>query len=170
MPPREDERHERAFAVYLSLGEKRSYKQVAAQVGVSLSTVKQWSKRYRWKERIAERDAEAARQVADNTLSNTVEEFTRNKKIVQMAMVKLAKAIADGRIKMQLGDLDRLIKLQSFLDGYQEGQTWDSLTPEALAQRFHYATKTLSEDDLKRMVAELHRLEKAGRPQVEPPG
>ncbi len=32
-----------------------------------------------------------------------------------MALVQLAKAVADGQVKMSLGDLDKLIRLESFL-------------------------------------------------------
>ena len=34
-----------------------------------------------------------------------------------MALVKLAKGIADGSVRMQLGDLERLIRLQDYVDG-----------------------------------------------------
>ena len=34
-----------------------------------------------------------------------------------MALMKLAKGIADGSVRMQLGDLERLIRLQDYLDG-----------------------------------------------------
>ena len=33
-----------------------------------------------------------------------------------MALVRLAKAIADGKVRMQLGDLERLIRLQKSLE------------------------------------------------------
>lgn len=39
----------------------------------------------------------------------------RNLQIVHMALVQLAKAVADGHVKMALGDLDKLIRLESFL-------------------------------------------------------
>jgi hypothetical protein len=32
-----------------------------------------------------------------------------------MALVRLAKAVADGQVRMTLSDLDRLIRLESFL-------------------------------------------------------
>lgn len=169
MTPPNADRHEQAFERYYALGEKRTYRQVATDLGVSLSTVKQWSRKHRWKERIAERDAEAARQVADTSLQTTIEDNARNKKIVQMAMVKLARAIADGRIKMQLADLDRLIKLQSYIDGYHEGQTWDSLSPEELAQRFYYVLQNLPGTNFDRFIAEYKRLQKSHHPATDKP-
>ena len=113
----EQEHHKKAFIVYYELGEKRSVKQVAEQIGVSLSTVKLWSRSFGWQQRVRERDAEVARQVADRTLKSDVDESERNIKIVRLAMVRLARAIADGKVRMQLSDLDRLIRLQSLLEG-----------------------------------------------------
>ncbi len=111
----EQPHHERAFEYYYALGEKRSYEKVATEFGVSLSTVKLWGKSFRWKERIRERDIEVARQMASRTIGEEVSHRERNLQIVHMALVQLAKAVADGHVKMTLGDLDRLIRLESFL-------------------------------------------------------
>ncbi|MFC1476291.1 hypothetical protein ACFLQW_04755 [Candidatus Zixiibacteriota bacterium] len=117
----EQEHHKKAFECYVALGEKRSFKQVAQQIGVALSTVKLWSRSFGWRQRIRERDAQIARRVADRTLQSNLDEQDRNKRIVRMALVRLAKAIADGKVRMQLSDLDRLIRLQSYLEGPPKG-------------------------------------------------
>jgi len=111
----EKEHHERAFEYYFSLGERRSYRAVAQEFGVSESTVKLWGRSLRWKQRLRERDLAVAREVASRTITDEVSHRERNLKIVQMAMVKLAKAVADGRVKMTMGDLDKLIRLEAFL-------------------------------------------------------
>ncbi|MFC1475814.1 hypothetical protein ACFLQW_02285 [Candidatus Zixiibacteriota bacterium] len=113
----EQEHHKKAFELYLALGEKRSHRQVAQQMDVSLATVKLWSRSFQWRERVGAREAEVARRIADRTLQSNVDEQDRNKRIVRMALVRLAKAIADGKVRMQLSDLDRLIRLQSYLEG-----------------------------------------------------
>ncbi len=112
---REQPHHEKAFEHYYALGEKRSYEKVAAKFNVSVSTVKLWGKSLRWKERLKERDLQVAREVAGRTLADEVNHRARNLQIVHMALVQLAKAVADGQVKMHLGDLDRLIRLESFL-------------------------------------------------------
>ena len=117
----EQEHHKRAFEQYYALGEKRSYQQVAEQMGVSPSTVKLWARSFGWRRRVQERNAEVARRVADRAIQTGVEEHDRNRKIVQMALMRLAKAIADGKVKMQMGDLDRLIRLQQYLDSVDGG-------------------------------------------------
>lgn len=155
----EQERHQQAFERYYALGEKRSFARLAQDLGVSVATLKVWSRKYSWQNRVRERDATVARQVADQSIQSLVDETSRNKRIVQMALIRLAKAIASGQIKMQLGDLDRLIRLQSFLDGYSEGQTWDQMTPEQLAQRFDHLLVHMTLEDLKRFRDEAQRLE-----------
>ena len=111
----EKEHNTQAFESYYAMGEKRSYEKVAREFGVSPSTVKAWGRSFGWKQRVRERDLEVAREVASRTLSDEVNHRERNVKIVQMALLRLAKAIADGQVKMALGDLDRLIRLESFL-------------------------------------------------------
>lgn len=64
---------------------------------------------------IVERDLQVAREVASRTLADEVNHRERNLKIVHLALVRLAKAVADGQVKMALGDLDKLIRLESFL-------------------------------------------------------
>ena len=111
----EKEHQKRAFECYYALGVKRSYKRVAQEMGVSVSAVKLWSRSFGWLQRVQERDADVARQVADRAIQSNTETLGRNQKIVQLALIKLAKAIADGKVRMQLGDLERLVRLQAFL-------------------------------------------------------
>ncbi len=126
----ESDRHKKAFELYYAQGEKRSFPRLAKELGVSMAALKVWSKSFSWQKRIRERDAQAVRQMADQTLQSTVAESSRNKRIVQMALVRLAQAIASGQIKMMMGDLDRLVRLQAFLDG--DGVV---VTGETLRQR-----------------------------------
>ncbi|MFH1312330.1 MAG: hypothetical protein ABIJ00_03805, partial [Candidatus Eisenbacteria bacterium] len=44
----------------------------------------------------------------------------RNRKIVEMGLIKVAQAIAEGKVKPTITDLDRLIRLEEFLR--QEGE------------------------------------------------
>ena len=112
---KEQPHHERAFEYYYELGEKRSYDRVTAEFSVSLSTVKLWGQSFKWKNRVKDRDIQIAREMAYRTLGDEVNHRERNLKIVQMSLVQLARAIVDGEVKMALGDLDKLIRLESFL-------------------------------------------------------
>ena len=118
----EQERHKAAFERYYGFGFRRSYRKLADQLGVSLSTVKLWARSFGWQSRISQRDAQAARKAADNALQSDSTDIRRNQKIVEMALVRLAKAIADGNVKMQLSDLDRLLNLRAFLEDQLDKQ------------------------------------------------
>ena len=70
-------------------------------------------------------------------------------------MVKLARAIADGDIKMSVGDLDKMIRLESFLrdgaDSRQEIVVADlrSKSPEELREMIREEMETLKEFEAK---------------------
>lgn len=112
---REHPHQKRAFEYYCSLGAHRNYEKVAEEFGVAVSTVKTWGRSFGWRQRIQEREIEIAREVASRTIADEVNHRERNLKIVNVAMVKLAKGIVDGTVKMNMGDLDKLIRLESFL-------------------------------------------------------
>jgi transposase len=112
---KEQEHHQKAFEYYFALGEKRSYSAVAGKFGVSVSSVKLWGRSFGWKKRVRERDLEVARTMAQRSLKDEVSHRTRNRQLVQLSLVQLAKAIAGGKVKMTLSDLDKLVRLEAFL-------------------------------------------------------
>jgi hypothetical protein len=111
----EREHHKKAFEFYYALGEARSYRQVAEESGVSLGTVKLWGRSFDWNGRIQERDAEVARAMADRSMKKGIERGFRNSRIIELGLVQVAKAIAEGKVKMTVSDLDRLIRLEEYL-------------------------------------------------------
>ena len=112
---KEQAHQEKAFEYYYGFGEKRSYKKVSKKFGFALSTVKLWGKSFGWKQRLMERELQVAREMATRTLNDEVSRRERSLQIVQMALVHLARAIANGQVKMTLADLDKLIRLEAFL-------------------------------------------------------
>ena len=105
----------RAFEYYYALGEVRSYEKVAVEFSVAPSTVKLWGKSFGWRERLRDRDLQVAREVASRTLDSEVSRREQGLQIIRMAVFQLAKAIAEGAVKMSLSDLDKLIRLEAFL-------------------------------------------------------
>ena len=133
---KEQDHHKKAFEFYYGLGEGRSYKLVAEEFRVSLATVKVWGKAFGWKERIGGRDADAARTMADQSLKSTTEKIARNRKIVEMGLMQVAKAIAEGKVKPTISDLDRLIRLEEFLRGRRESDRSEAWLMEKLQRRY----------------------------------
>ena len=115
--PTENPRAEEAFAFYVSLDPKeRKYAVVAEKFGVSLPTVKLWASRGKWRKRVAKREARVARRVADTEETREVGEKSRNLKLVQLAIIKLAKAITDGDVRPTYNDFRRFIELAEALE------------------------------------------------------
>ena len=134
---RELDHHRRAFEVYGSQGHARSYEKVAEALNVSVASVKQWGAAFGWRSRLQERELETARQIADRTLQHTISDQERYHKIVRMAVTKLAKAIAEDRVKLQAADLDRLIRLEDYLSHTQGGGAFGAVpTVEELLNAF----------------------------------
>jgi hypothetical protein len=118
----EHEHHKKAFEFYYALGENRSYGLVAREFGVSVGAVKTWGQSFGWKRRVGERDAQAARVIAERGVKDTIERGLRNRKLVEMGLVQVAKAIAEGKAKVTVADLDRLIRLEEFLREEKVGE------------------------------------------------
>lgn len=123
-----DPRHQQAFEIYWSLGQKRSYGRVARRIGVSASTIKLWSRQQRWQQRILEREVQQSRQLANRVASGPNPDSDRNLKIVRVAILKIAKAIAEGRVRSTMGDLDRMVRLEERLTGIH------GINPKTLAE------------------------------------
>jgi len=153
----EQEHHKKAFEFYYGLGEGRKYGQVAEEFGVSLGAVKLWGRSFGWKRRVGERDAEIAKTLAHRNKEDAVERLARNRKIVKMGLVQVAKAIAEGKVKVTLADLDRLVRLEEFLreEDPQERTRfvieWKEYDPaehsEEMGDEHHASRATTDEED-----------------------
>ncbi len=111
-PPIEQERHRKAFEVFFSLGDRRTYRMAADKLGVSASTIKLWSRTFGWSQRISERDAEIVRQVSEKSTSDSVADTERNLKMIRAAKNKVIKDILEGKTKSSVGELAKCIKLE----------------------------------------------------------
>ena len=111
----EQEHHKKAFEFYYSLGEKRNLQQVASESKVSIGSVKLWSGAFNWQHKISQRDASVAREIAARVIGDEISSRNRNTQIVHIALVQLAKAIAEGKVRMSLSDLDKLVRLEGYL-------------------------------------------------------
>jgi hypothetical protein len=165
--PTEQERHQKAFEIYYAQGEKRSHSRLAADLGVAVGTVKLWSRTFNWQQRLRERDATAARQVADQTLRSSTDDLSRSKKLVALALNRLAKAVISGEIKYQLADVDRMIRLQAFLDGHTDGPG-RYRTPEEFVAQFMEYFQSLTTAEQDQAIAHCERLEAQRLPPAHP--
>jgi hypothetical protein len=112
----EQEHHRRAFEIYAAMEGRRSYETVARQMDVSLSSVKLWAGTFGWQARLKQREATLARQMADRVLETRTTDNDQYRKLVRMALIKVAKAINADKVRVQVADLDRLVRLEQYLD------------------------------------------------------
>lgn len=162
----ESERHRQAFEVYFALGPKRTYREAARQLSMSASALKLMARSFGWSARIAEREAAVARQAADQALQSAVSDSTRKRRIVDMALIKVAKAINADKVKVQVADLDRLLRLQHFLDGGTMTLTPEMLKGKPVLEVFEYFMdwyRSLEGND-RTALLELLRKRKEDRP------
>ena len=118
----EQSQHRLGFEHYCALGEKRTYAQVATEMGVDHTTVKLWARSFNWQERVHARDLDLARQIADKTLKTGLDDRARRRKLIDLALAKLFRAIAEDRVKYQISDLERIVRLLEEWDAFEAGR------------------------------------------------
>jgi hypothetical protein len=160
----EREHHKQAFEIYYGLGPKRTYQQVATQLGVSVSAVRLMARSFDWGQRLHDRDAQVTRGAADKAIRSGIDRRSRNLKIVEGGLLRLAKDIKEGRIKGQLSDVDRLIRLEEFLLGGKAELTLDALRQYTFEEVFAFVLewfRTLSEQEREVHIETVERWEKS---------
>lgn len=133
----EQEHQQRAFDLYAAQGSRRSHGRVATELGVSLATVRLWSRSFDWSKRVAQRDADQTRKLADRVINDQSDINNRNLKIVRAALLQTAKDISQGKVKPQMGDLERLMRFEEYLTAQRSptGELFDSDDPDELRDR-----------------------------------
>jgi hypothetical protein len=84
-----------AFEVYYGMGSARGYRAVAADPTVkkSLTTIKKWAARFKWLERVQQRDAKLARKIEKKTDQKIVDTKANYRRFIQGAMKGVTKEI-----------------------------------------------------------------------------
>lgn len=105
-------RQSQAFDYYYSLGENRSYETVAEKFGVSKNSVYNWSKYNHWRERIAKRDAENAKEIFKRTDEDIVDNLVQYRKLIAGSIGSYYKQLKDGVVKITSpSDFIKLVEL-----------------------------------------------------------
>lgn len=118
---RETDRHREAFEYYWSLGADRTLRAVARHFNVSEQSVVAWSKSFGWQARIAEREAEIARQFERRVIQHEVDRRSQNLKIVDAAKLQFVQALREGKIVFKyVTDLETILRLERMLLGDEE--------------------------------------------------
>jgi hypothetical protein len=109
---------EAAFMFYASLpAESRTYAPVAGRFGISQRTVETQGRRNRWRERVREIDAGAARQAAEQLGRARAEQLADFHRLIEASCVTYARQLASGQVRVSASDLAALIKVSLLLYG-----------------------------------------------------
>jgi predicted DNA-binding protein YlxM (UPF0122 family) len=90
--------HKEAFEFYYSLGEKRSYTEVARKFTVSRTSVAKWSKAFNWQKRVQLRDVENAKKLEAKTDKKVVDEKTDFLNILRGTLADAVERIKSGKL------------------------------------------------------------------------
>ncbi len=113
-----------ALAFWLGLDPpQRTYAAVAAQFGVSSTSVRNRAKRDDWPARSAELDRKAQAKAEQQALRSRSERITRSLLAVDRYRDAVRDAAAAGELKPDAAGLASLIKVESLLEGEAEEAT-----------------------------------------------
>jgi hypothetical protein len=150
----EREHHKRAFETYYGMGHARSLTKVAKKIKMSVSVVKLWSREFDWQTRVDERERDVARVMAKSSIQAEADTRLRNKQLLQLALVQIAKQLAEGKVRVTLADLDRLVRLEQFLEGQADSRQ------EIIARDLRGKSTEELREMLRQEVADLEALTK----------
>ena len=118
--PKETLKHYQAFMFYWGLDSDRTHKKVATEYKISTSTVKQWSSRYSWLERIIEMERKVAEKMEADAVASVAKRKQTNLDIVDNLKARFMHVLNSDQDKglkrknyiESLPDLDRLFKAE----------------------------------------------------------
>lgn len=130
-------RQAKAFDIYYSMGSGRSLEAVSKEIGVSKNSVFNWSKKFNWKERIAERDKANAQKMFEDTDESIVDSLVGYRKIIKVSIENYVKLLKGGSIKIntpaefiKLAELD--LKIAEVLESKDTANNTHAVSSETL--------------------------------------
>lgn len=134
--PEETPRAFEAFCVYRDLGPNRSLAKTGQKLGKNLTTIQQWSARYRWVERATAWDQEQDRLAREAAIKARMEMAERHAKaalvLMQKALQKLAKMGPDD---LEPADVARFLDLAVKIERLSRGEPAEIVRAEDGGER-----------------------------------
>jgi len=145
-------KHKEAFEYYYSLGDKRSYPQVAFKFTVSRTSIKKWSKAFNWQDRIVQRDIENGKELSKKVNNNIVNSKADYRALIRQTVDLYKQKLNDGKIIINRPqDLETLVKLDLNLMGEATDITDDKSLHE-LVEEFR---NILDPKDVKKYIKQI---------------
>lgn len=134
-------RHREAFEYYYKLEDKRNITKVARHFTVCRASISNWSRWFKWGERIKERDEQNALALAKQNDKDIIRDKTKDLKLVEIAKEvwtqqltgkiaikcpnckhQYSVPVGSKALKAQFRDLDTFIRLSEFLSGQADSR------------------------------------------------
>lgn len=113
----ESARQAKAFDLYYTLGEKRSYEAVSDRIGVSKTSVYKWAKMFNWQDRVKKRDEEIVQRIYEESNKDIIKSVSRYRQIINASIESFVKA-KNGQIPLKSSmDFIKLVELDLRLAG-----------------------------------------------------
>ena len=105
-------RQKQIFDIYYSLGDKRSLEKLKenlkntpeySEKTPSLDTLKSWSKKYNWQERIQQRDAEISKGLEKKINQDIINEKAEHRKLIKAILNELKRSLIEYQNEIKEG-------------------------------------------------------------------
>jgi len=111
-------KHKEAFEYYYSLGDKRSYPQVALKFTVSRTSIKKWSKAFNWLDRVELRDIDNGKKLEAKTDKAIVNSKADYRALIKKVVEEFEQKLINKKIIISKpGDLAEMAKLDLLMMG-----------------------------------------------------
>lgn len=114
---KETEAQKQAFELYYSMGAKRSLAAVAGSCGKTTRTIGEWSRIFKWQDRIVQREIEET-QEKGSVANAVIDAKAEYRQIIRALVATFVKDYKAGKIRIKnIQDFERLVKLDLLLLG-----------------------------------------------------
>lgn len=140
---KETEAQKQAFELYYSMGAKRSLEAVASACSKSTRTIGEWSRQFKWKDRIVQKEIEETAETG-SPANAVIDAKVEYRQIIRALIAKFVKDYKEGKIRIKnIQDFERVVKLDLLLLG----------DPTDRIQQENKENVELSEEDRKAIFA-----------------
>lgn len=130
----ENDAQRKAFELWWNNGNRGvSYQKIGTALGFTKISIYNWSKRFNWQDRAMERAIAINARVDRVAINDATADRLTALKMTRKALEILDKKIDEKNIKVDIQDLDKLIRLQEFLRGEPDSRS-EELTVDKVDQ------------------------------------
>lgn len=114
-----DIKHFEAFEYYYALGSARSYEKVAQKFNTHINTIKKWGSKENWQKEVEFRDVDALYESRKRSRLAHKRKSDQYQNVLKGSLNTYIEKLKKGQIEIStVNDLDKLIRLDLYLDGY----------------------------------------------------